>query len=315
MSGESDLRRWDELIPDTLGLIFNHLPLQDLLTVIPQVCKSWNKTVTGPYCWQEIDIEEWSKERHPDHIDRMVRMLVTRSSGSIRKLSVSDLDDDSTFSFITEHAGFLQTLRVPRSDMSDSIVGQVAGQLSSLRSMDLSYCSNIGPLALEAIGKNCRHLDVLCRNMHLFAEPGKLSQNDEAQAIATTMPKLKRLEMAYHLVDTESIIKILTGCPKLEFLDLRGCWDVKLDEKFLKEKCPRLNVLGPPVMGYYEINDWDVCSDDFSDGSEILPWEFLAGEMGDSEDEIYNDMWVDDGELQLNEGMDDIGALGWPPSP
>lgn len=99
-----DLRRWDELIPDALGLIFRNLSLHEVLTVVPGVCKSWGKAVAGPYCWQEINIEEWSRRCHPDHIDRMLQMLVMRSGGSPRELIVSSLGlrDKGIFSFIAE---------------------------------------------------------------------------------------------------------------------------------------------------------------------------------------------------------------------
>lgn len=93
---------WDELIPDALGLIFKNLSLQEKLSVVPRVCKSWKLAVSGPYCWQEIDIDEWSKKRPPQHIDRMLRMLITRTSGSLRKLSVSHIPNDSTLQFLAE---------------------------------------------------------------------------------------------------------------------------------------------------------------------------------------------------------------------
>lgn len=102
MEEESEFRQWDELIPDALGLIFRNLSLQEVLTVIPRVCKSWHRAVTGPYCWQEIDIEEWSNRCQPDHLDRMLEMLITRSSGSLRKLCVSGLHNDTMFSLIAE---------------------------------------------------------------------------------------------------------------------------------------------------------------------------------------------------------------------
>ncbi|KAH7854063.1 hypothetical protein Vadar_009649 [Vaccinium darrowii] len=76
------------------GLIFDVK-----LAVVPRVCKSWGKVVTGPYCWQEIDIEEWSDLAEPDTIDRL---LIVRSSGSVRKLCDSELQNDLMFSFIAE---------------------------------------------------------------------------------------------------------------------------------------------------------------------------------------------------------------------
>lgn len=324
----TDFRHWDELIPDALGLIFSNLTLQDLLTVIPRVCQSWSKAVMGPYCWQEIDIEEWSNRCRPQHLDRMLQMLITRSCGSLRKLCVSGLQNDMIFSYITEHAGSLQTLRLPRSEIGDSIVEQTAGRLSTITFLDLSYCGKIGSRALEAIGKNCKLLVGLCRNMHPLDTAGKPLMDEEAHAIATTMPRLKHLEMAYHLISTKSALQILSSCTELEFLDLRGCWDVQLEDKFLKEKYPKLKVLGPLILDYYERNEWEDCSD-FSDASEYLAWEFVAGELedyyDDDDDVSYDGMWDDEGrleelELRFYEGIDQngdavYGGHGWPPSP
>ncbi|KAL5558943.1 hypothetical protein UlMin_035154 [Ulmus minor] len=316
----SDFRQWDELIPDALGLIFSHLSLQEKLTVIPRVCNSWKRAVIGPYCWQEIDIEDWSNRCHPDHLDRMLRMLVGRSSGSLRKLSVSGLPNDMIFTFIAEHSGSLQTLRLPRCDISDSIVGQIGGRFSNITFLDVSYCVKIGPCTLEAFGKNCKLLVGLCRNMHPLDTAGKPLQDDEAHAIATTMPRLKHLEMAYHIISTSSVLQILSCCPELEFLDLRGCWSVILDDKFIKEKFPKLKVLGPLIVDYYERNDWEDCSD-FSDATtEYLAWEFVAGEMDayfDDDDEWDDEESLDEElELRFYEGIDeDIGGYAWPPSP
>lgn len=99
--GESvEFPKWDELIPDALGLIFKNLSLSEVLTAVPRVCKSWRKAVNGPYCWQEIDIEEWSRNTNPEIVDKMLRLLIARSSGSLRKLSVSGLSSDDTILFI-----------------------------------------------------------------------------------------------------------------------------------------------------------------------------------------------------------------------
>ncbi|KAF7829954.1 F-box protein FBW2 [Senna tora] len=102
MEAAPDYRSWDELIPDALGLIFTNLSLQERVSVIPRVCKSWAKAVSGPHCWQEIDIVKWSNRCQPDQLDRMVEMLVTRSSGSLRKLCVSGLQSDAIFTFIAQ---------------------------------------------------------------------------------------------------------------------------------------------------------------------------------------------------------------------
>ncbi|XP_042437086.1 F-box protein FBW2-like, partial [Zingiber officinale] len=152
MAEGSDARAWEELIPDALGLIFRNLPLQEILTVIPRVCKSWSRVVLGPYCWQEIDIDEWSQHCKPEKLDKMLHMLIDRSCGSFRRLSVSGLHTESMFTLIADHAGSLQRLELPRSEMNDAIVKLVAPRLCNLTYLDVSYCSKIGACAIEAFG-------------------------------------------------------------------------------------------------------------------------------------------------------------------
>lgn len=300
----TEFRCWADLLPDALGIIFSNLSLQEKLTVVPRVCKSWSHAVLGPYCWQKIDIEEWSYRSSPSIIDRMLRTLIPRSNGALREISVSGLQDDLVFSLIAEHARSLQTLQLPRSNMSDLIVEQVAGRLSTVTFFDLSYCCKIGSRALEAIGKNCKMLAGLRRNMHPIDLEGKLSQNDEAHAIATTMPKLKHLEMAYLCIDTASVLEIIRSCRELESLDVRGCWEVRLDE--IKDMAPKVQILGPYVVDHFARNDWESCSD-YSDS--FYDDESLDG-VWDDEEERLGSL-----ELRFYEGFDEDSGYGWPPSP
>ncbi|KAH6799457.1 F-BOX WITH WD-40 2 [Perilla frutescens var. frutescens] len=315
-----DFGKWDELIPDALGLIFKNLSLVEILTVVPRVCKSWGRAVSGPYCWQEIDIVEWSMNCKPETVERMLRLLVSRSCGSLRKLSVSGLACDQSLFYIANHAQSLQTLQLPRSYMNNSVMERAAAMLSTITSLDLSYCINIGAQALEAVGRHCKSLTTLRRVMHPLEVIDKLSQEDEALAIAATMPRLKHLEIAYMLVDTSSVVKILENCKQLELLDVRGCWNVALDEKFAK-RFPKLKVIGPLVVDCYDMNGWDNCSDN-SDSSGYLPWDFVADDVDDDyNDMLDNDLWED--ELPIEDiGMwfyDDVNAVDadydWPQSP
>ncbi|XP_042478225.1 F-box protein FBW2-like [Macadamia integrifolia] len=250
----SEIRCWNELFPDVLWLIFSKISFEEKLTVIPRICKSWRKVVLGLYCWQVIDILAWSHYRPKQlawkginfeewifQLDQMLRMLIIRCSGAPRKLCVSDIPNDAIFSFIANHASSLETLQMPGSKISDSIVEKVAGKMCAITFLDLSYCDNIGALALEAFGSNCRLLSSLKRNMHSPSLSG-VCQDDEARAIASTMPELKHLEIADTNITTEGVLDILSGCQKLVFLDVRGCWDVKLDDKVLNEKWSGMKV-------------------------------------------------------------------------
>ncbi|MBA0777221.1 hypothetical protein Gotri_005270, partial [Gossypium trilobum] len=112
-------------------------------------------------------------------------------------------------------------LRLPRSLISDSIVKQTAQRLSIVTFLDLSYCHKIGAQAIEAIGKHCKHL---------------------ANAIASTMPRLKQLEFAYRCISTECVLNLLSCCPQLVHLKIDEFLSEKLDHKFLKEKYPKLEI-------------------------------------------------------------------------
>ncbi|XP_078444335.1 F-BOX WITH WD-40 2 isoform X2 [Wolffia australiana] len=330
MDGGSDIRRWDEMIPDALGLIFSNLSLQDVLTVVPRVCKSWGAAVAGPYCWQELDIEEWCERSRPELIARMLRLLIPRSSGSIRRLSVSSLPGDHLLRYIAKHGSSLQALEMPRSEISDAVVEEVAAKLTNLTFLDLSYCVKMGAPALAAFGRHCKSLVGLKRVMHPVEVAEKTCQDDEAHAIAATMPQLRHIEIAYLLLTNKGILDILTQCRDLQFLDMRGCWDVKLKENFLKEKYAGLKVLGPLIVDSYEMNYWDEYSN-YSDSSGYLSWEEFADDVeleffdgfghGDNDDGADDDGAWDAGrdleglQVRFYGAGFDVAGSDWPPSP
>ncbi|CAO2830794.1 unnamed protein product [Amaranthus hypochondriacus] len=299
-------RPWDELMPDTLGLIFQKLPLDEILNVIPSVCKSWAKAVRGPYCWQEIDIEEWSRYRRPESIDRMLVLLIGRSCGSLRKLCVYGLASEMSLSLIADHAKSLQNLRLPRSEISDLMVEQVTTKLSSLTFLDLSYCTKIGAPALQAFGKHCNLLTSLQRNMHPWDVTERMNQDAEAYAISATMPQLKHLELAYLNVTTDGVLQIIKNCQELELLDIRGCWNVKLDEEFLKKRT-KLEVVGPLVVDYCgNVKDR---LNLYHGSSSFWAWGFAEmDEYDDGSDDVADmsdDIWDDVHEMQ------DLGLVAY----
>lgn len=197
-------------------------------------------------------------------------------------------------------------------------------KLSMITSLDVSYCLQIGPQALETIGKNCKLLEVLRRNMHPIDTFDKPFVDDEALAIALNMPKLKHLEMTYHLMTNTGILKILSSCHDLQHLDLRGCWGVIIRDICVNENYPSIQILGPHVDDIYRNGDFE----EGSDASDIL--EFLHFDFG-LEDwaEFFvvqlqgEENWVfyDDGEIQgdvrfgVNGGPGDFGVDEPPPSP
>ncbi|KAI7980942.1 F-box protein FBW2 [Camellia lanceoleosa] len=65
------------------------------------VCRSWLEAVAGPYCWTDIDIEQWCRRStRPLHlVDSTIKKLVRRSKCTFTRISAYKLGD-SAFSFI-----------------------------------------------------------------------------------------------------------------------------------------------------------------------------------------------------------------------
>ncbi|PON41062.1 LRR domain containing protein, partial [Trema orientale] len=156
--------------------------------------------------------------------------------------------DKYILSILVSSSQSLGTLKLPRSWISDSTVKDVAPRLSTIKYLDVRHCGNIGAPALEAIGNSCRHLIRLDRTVEEHISYSR-SIDEEATAIAATMPKLKHLEIGYMRVSTQGVLNILSGCPELEVLDIRGCRKVKLDDIFV-QKVSSLKVFGPQLDCY-----------------------------------------------------------------
>ncbi|XP_047320235.1 F-box protein FBW2-like [Impatiens glandulifera] len=270
-------RRWDELAPDALGLIFGRLSLEELLMVMPSVCKSWENVVKGSYCWQEININDWCYDSTPEKIDRMVRMLINRSDGCMRKLSVSNLCGNAIISFIADNASSLQMLELVRCDMTDEVLELEAEKFSSVTSLDLSYSYQIGARSLLAMGNSCPQLTSLSRKMHPTDIQNEVGQDDEALAIANSMPNLRKLEISYLVVGTEAVMEIIQKCRNLELLDLKGCWETWIDHEELKLKFPNLKILEikSDLDELYDSDSWDESNDEGDEFEENVVFFFF----------------------------------------
>ncbi|PON68405.1 LRR domain containing protein [Parasponia andersonii] len=117
-------------------------------------------------------------------------------------------------SILVSSSQSLGILKLPRSWISDSTVKDVAPRLSTIIYLDVRHCGNIRAPALEAIGNNYRYLIRLDITVEEYISYSR-SLDEEATAIAATMPKLKHLEIDYMHVSTQGVLNILYGCSEL----------------------------------------------------------------------------------------------------
>jgi len=157
----------------------------------------------------------------------------------------------------------LNVLQIPMSEITDQTVEKQAEFLPALKVLDISYCLNITSRGIEALGRHCRLLVHLKRNMPPPDPPqgnntAARAVEEEALAVANTMPTLEQLELAYGLFSDLALNTILNKCLLLRALNIHGCWNVRLGGD-LEERCCALQSFREPWEPVY-------CTDTSSGG-------------------------------------------------
>jgi hypothetical protein len=122
---------------------------------------------------------------------------------------------------------------------------------SQLRCIHLYDCDNISNEGLIELGMKLPQLEELdismehfpgfCLSvkMHIYNRlPSEITAqcNADALAIAKTMPGLRRLNISGNTLDDVGLFAILDGCPRLESLDIRRCFNLPYCGS-LEERC------------------------------------------------------------------------------
>lgn len=286
---------WADMLPDALAKIFSRLSLEEMLMNIPRVCRTWKRVSQDAACWQRVDLDEWSRSKGQETVERMVVLLLNRSRGCLRELCVPSLHSDSLLRLIAWSGSLLQVLRIPNSLVTEDCVCQLTSKFPSITYLDLSGCAALSKASIESFGKNCRLITRLNLNMYPPPNPTAVASDDIAFAIAHHMPRLKHLEMVYGMLSNTGLKALLEKCTNLECLDLRGCWHLNIEESFVKEARKRFKVFHEPVVenDIYNTDDSDLDASDYYDDSDMELWE-------DSEFDDVDDLMMDMHEEEIN---------------
>ncbi|KAK8324126.1 hypothetical protein V6Z12_A12G279200 [Gossypium hirsutum] len=195
--------KWVDLDPDIPSLILLRIPTHQRVSTASLVCKSWLSCVLDPFFWSDIDLLDWYR-RHPylkiKYVDSTVRKLIRCSKGTFRRL-FSVRIGDAGFAFTANCGRCLKVLEIPMSEVNDKTVVKFAESLASLTVSNISYCSKITQVGIEAFGKNCKSWTQLKRNMPPRALERLLNTSTvnelEAMAIADSMPLLQHLHLGF----------------------------------------------------------------------------------------------------------------------
>jgi hypothetical protein len=125
-----------------------------------------------------------------------------------------------------------------------------------LEVLDISECV-LSTESLKVVGLSCPLLKVL----KLARSPIQYRvydvDDDEAFVIAKTMSGLCLLNIIGNELSNVGLLAILDGCPLLQALDIRRCYNLNLSESLRKRCLEQIKDLRLPVVYNYEDCDYD----------------------------------------------------------
>ena len=139
--------------------------------------------------------------------------------------------------------------------ITDKKLSELAAKLPLLEELDMTISSTSEELlkALKAFGRYCPLLKSLKWNQLWDGQPRiriegdeEFDDDDEALAIAKNVPELRHLLLNGNRVTNDGLQAILDGCPHLESLDLRKCFNVTLSGNLGKRCAERIKNLRHP---------------------------------------------------------------------
>ncbi|KAK7247347.1 hypothetical protein RIF29_42228 [Crotalaria pallida] len=231
---DSETRNWLDLPRDITATILLKLGPIEILNNAQRVCTLWRSISKDPLMWRVIDMT-YSFSFDPSCIEKMCRHAIDRSQGNLVAITLCYVASDDLLHYIADSTSHLQRLRLLSCwDISEEGMSEVAKKLPLLEDLDITI-GNLSKDALEAIGQCCPLLKSLKFNMQAYKDPNFVF-DEEAFAIAKHMPKLCHLQLFGNKLSDDGVLAILDGCPRLESLDLRRCFNVNLGGS-LKKRC------------------------------------------------------------------------------
>ncbi|KAM7270393.1 hypothetical protein ACFE04_029607 [Oxalis oulophora] len=268
---------WLDLPDDVTAKILMKLGVVEIIESTQKVCVSWRRICKDPSMWRHIDMSNLSYHHYNIYnLEKLYFHIIDRCQGNLIDISIDNFASYDILRYIAERTTGLKRLRLFSYDaMGISHAGMVALKFPLLEELDATLCY-FSVEALKVIGKSSPLLRCLKLNKGagLFEEPGC---NDEALAIAETMPGLRHLQLVGNDMTDDGLQAILKACPHLESLDLRKC--VHLLTNIKKMCSDKINSLKLP---YDPMDENDDHALEFSDFEDDYDYDY----SGDDDDDV-----------------------------
>ncbi|KAF5176183.1 F-box protein skip19 [Thalictrum thalictroides] len=259
-SKEEAMRKLLDLPPEVMLMIFMKLGAFDILYSIPLVCSTWRKITQDPQAFSVIDLRDTMSYfwKHDHNLyTKFVKNLVDKSCGELMKIYISDLGTNELLQYIVSNTNKLVSLRIVHCDIyDDGLLEAFTKKFPLLEELELRGCFDCTKQVIEAVGRSCPQLKYFRYNFDDFCPP--IKDEEFACALAKNMPQLRRLQLYGNTVLTNNDLKvILKSCVHLDYLDLRRCRSININEVSLKKSLSRIKTVKLPhdfTAGWFDMD-------------------------------------------------------------
>ncbi|WJX38219.1 hypothetical protein P8452_25907 [Trifolium repens] len=165
-----------------------------------------------------------------ENLVKICRFAIDRSCCQLENIDIADFGTDDLLAYIADCAG--SSLRRLGFDecykVSEKGFIECVRRLPLIEELDISYNEQLSKDSIDVVGRCCPLLKSLKYGKivdpyYIDYDDEYIDCNDEAFAIAETMPGLHHLTISGTVLDYHGVLAILDGCPLLESLDLSNC--------------------------------------------------------------------------------------------
>ncbi|KAJ4878958.1 F-box protein SKIP19 [Raphanus sativus] len=267
---QGDYPDWAELPPELTSSILHRLGGIEILENAQRVCTSWRRVCKDPSMWRKIDMSNPHRGDSCHHeLDKMCHHAVDRSQGALVEIEIWRVATYELLSYIADRSSNLRSLKLALCyQIASEGLREILVKLPLLEVLETSYCA-LSAESVKVIGQSCPNLKSFGKNCEGYRRP-RNECDDLALAIAETMPGLTRLQLFGNRLTDVGLKAILDGCPNLEYLDLRQCFNVNLVGDLEKRCSERIRVVRRP-----------------DDSTHDYPFDATVHDMDSSEDDDY----------------------------
>uniref|UniRef100_A0A1J3EUQ5 F-box protein SKIP19 n=1 Tax=Noccaea caerulescens TaxID=107243 RepID=A0A1J3EUQ5_NOCCA len=245
---DGDHGNWAELPPDLTSSILVRLGAIEILENAQKVCRSWRRVCKDPSMWRKIDMRNPEELSSPKYdLEIMCRHAVDRSQGGLLEIEIWYFGTDSLLNYIADRSSNLRSLKFALSHLitGEGLI-QAVLKLPLLEELEVSYGISLSKESLKVVGQSCPNLKTLKVNKFGYRDYATVC-DDDALAIAETMPGLRHLQLFGNRLSNNGLNAILNNCPNLEHLDLRQCFNLNLVGDLEKRFSERIKDLRRPT--------------------------------------------------------------------